>query len=137
MAAPSTRAAPAMRSYLIGLALALALTAIPFALVAAHALPRTAMLAVIAVAALVQVVVHLRFFLHLGLRRSAPETLATVAFAVVLILIMFGGTLWIMFDLNRRMQVGQAAPTRIVADMGRVPVACRGSVTSAFCAGSR
>jgi cytochrome o ubiquinol oxidase operon protein cyoD len=136
MAEPSTRAAPAMRSYLVGLVLALVLTALPFALVAAHALSRTATLAVIAAAALVQVLVHLRFFLHLGLRRSAPETLATVAFAAVLIGIMFGGTLWIMFDLNRRMDVGQAVSARTVADAAP-PVACRKPLTSASCAGSR
>lgn len=137
MAEPSTPAAPAMRSYLIGLALALVLTAIPFALVAAHALSRGATVAVIAVAALVQVLVHLRFFLHLGLRRSAPETLATVAFAAVLIGIMFGGTLWIMFDANRRMEVGQAVSVRAVADMGQPPTVCRAALTSASCEGSR
>jgi cytochrome o ubiquinol oxidase operon protein cyoD len=52
--------APGLTSYLTGFALALILTAIPFALVATAALPRLPMLMVIAVAAVIQVLVHLR-----------------------------------------------------------------------------
>ncbi|MEK9662825.1 MAG: cytochrome C oxidase subunit IV family protein, partial [Alphaproteobacteria bacterium] len=62
---------PSHRSYLTGLVLALILTAIPFGLVAAKALPAAATYGAIAVAALVQIVVHLRFFLHLGFRQIA------------------------------------------------------------------
>jgi cytochrome o ubiquinol oxidase operon protein cyoD len=91
------------KTYLIGLGLALVLTAIPFGVVAAHALPNTSALAVIAGAAIVQVVVHLRFFLHLGLKRSSQENLLVLCFTVVLIVIMAGGSIWIMLDLNRRM----------------------------------
>jgi cytochrome o ubiquinol oxidase operon protein cyoD len=90
--------------YLIGIVLALTLTAIPFALVAMGTLPRGTTLAVILVAAIIQILVHLRFFLHIGL--STPrENLIALAFAAVLILIMVGGTLWIMFDLYNRMMV--------------------------------
>ena len=92
------------RPYLIGIVLALTLTAIPFALVAMGTLPRETTLAVILVAAVIQILVHLRFFLHIGL--STPrENLIALAFAVVLIFIMVGGTLWIMFDLYNRMMV--------------------------------
>ena len=61
-----------IRPYLIGLGLALILTAIPFALVATHALPRLTTLVIIAIAAVVQIVVHLGFFLHIGFR-STPR----------------------------------------------------------------
>lgn len=94
-----------VKPYLIGLALAVILTAIPFALVATHALPRPATLVVIAVAAVLQILVHLRFFLHIGLRSTPRENLLAMAFAAVLILLMLGGTFWIMFDLYRRMMV--------------------------------
>jgi cytochrome o ubiquinol oxidase operon protein cyoD len=92
-----------IRPYLIGLALALLLTAIPFALVATHALPRLTTLVVIAIAAVIQVLVHLRFFLHLSLRSTPQENLIALAFAAVLIVLMVGGTLWIMFNLHHRM----------------------------------
>jgi cytochrome o ubiquinol oxidase operon protein cyoD len=90
-------------AYLLGFALALALTIIPFALVASGALPKSQMLAVIALAAVLQILVHLRYFLHLDLTSTPSETLLTIAFAAVLILIMLGGSFWIMSDLHHRM----------------------------------
>ena len=90
--------------YLIGIVLAVILTAIPFGLVATGALSKSTTIGVIVAAALIQIVVHLRFFLHIGL--STPrENLVAIAFACVLIFIMVGGTLWIMFDLYNRMMV--------------------------------
>jgi cytochrome o ubiquinol oxidase operon protein cyoD len=92
-----------LRSYLTGLGLALVLTAIPFALVSFGLLHRTPALLVIAAAAVVQILVHLRYFLHLDLTHTPRENLLALCFAAVLICIMIGGSLWIMFDLHRRM----------------------------------
>ena len=61
------------------------------------------MLAVIATAAIVQVVVHLKYFLHLSLTDTPRESLLALCFAAVLVFIMIGGSLWIMFDLHHRM----------------------------------
>ena len=94
-----------IRPYLIGLAAALILTAIPFALVAMGSLPKHTTLVIIAVAALAQILVHLRFFLGLGFDSTPGENLIALAFATVLICIMVGGSLWIMFDLYARMMV--------------------------------
>lgn len=101
----TTRSGPGLRSYLTGFVLALVLTLIPFGLVAADALSRQPALIVIAIAALLQVLVHLRFFLHLNLSTTPRENVLAIAFAAVLIFIMIGGSLWIMFDLNERMMV--------------------------------
>jgi cytochrome o ubiquinol oxidase subunit IV len=92
-----------VRTYLIGLALALILTAIPFALVFTAALPRGPMLALIAVAAVIQVLVHLRYFLHLDLTSTPRENLLAILFAAILIVLMVGGSFWIMLDLGHRM----------------------------------
>ena len=91
------------RSYLTGFALALVLTAIPFALVAAGMLPAVPALTVIAVAAVIQILVHLHYFLHLDLTSTPRENLLAIAFAAILIFMMIGGSLWIMFDLHHRM----------------------------------
>jgi cytochrome o ubiquinol oxidase operon protein cyoD len=91
------------KSYLVGFALALVLTAIPFALVAANPLPRSTTLIVIGVAAAIQILVHLRYFLHLDLATTPRENLFALLFAAILIFIMIGGTFWIMFDLQHRM----------------------------------
>jgi cytochrome o ubiquinol oxidase subunit IV len=101
----SSHSGPTPRTYLTGFALALVLTVIPFGLVAFGTLPRGATLAVIAAAALIQVLVHLRYFLHLDLSTTPRENILAIAFAVVLIAIMVGGSLWIMFDLHYRMWV--------------------------------
>jgi cytochrome o ubiquinol oxidase subunit IV len=92
-----------IRPYLIGLGLALLLTAIPFALVATHALPRLTTLVIIAIAAVIQILVHLVFFFHFGFRSTPLENLIAMAFATVLIVFMVGGTLWIMSDVYHRM----------------------------------
>jgi cytochrome o ubiquinol oxidase operon protein cyoD len=91
------------KPYLIGFALAVLLTAVPFGLVAAGALAPGATLVVIAILAIVQILVHLRYFLHLDLRSSPRENLLALVFAAVLIVIMVGGSLWIMFNLHARM----------------------------------
>jgi cytochrome o ubiquinol oxidase operon protein cyoD len=92
-----------LTSYLTGFALALVLTAIPFALVATHLLPRSLTLVVIAVAAILQVLVHLRYFLHMDLTTTPRENLVAILFAAVLIFIMVGGSFWLMLDLHHRM----------------------------------
>ncbi len=94
------------RPYLVGFVLALALTALPFGLVAARLLPPGLTFIAIAVAAVVQIAVHLRFFLRLGLRAAARDKLLTLCFAAILIAILMGGSIWIMFDLHYRMMGG-------------------------------
>ena len=92
------------RSYVTGYVLALVLTVIPFAVVWAGWLGAGAAVAVIVVAAIVQVCVHLYYFLHIDLRSTPTENLLALAFAGVLIFLMVGGTLWIMIDLHYQMR---------------------------------
>ena len=99
--APHTR--NGYRAYLTGFVLAVVLTAIPFGLVWAKALPAATLLPVIAVLAAVQMVVHFRYFLHFGLRSTPWEDRLASGLAVVLIVIMVLGTLWVINDLDLRM----------------------------------
>ena len=92
-----------LRPYLIGFALALILTAIPFALVATNPLPKLTTLIIIGVAAAIQVLVHLRYFLHLDPTSTPRENLVAIVFTAILIFLMVGGSFWIMFDLHNRM----------------------------------
>ena len=103
MQAPTDLADVPQRPYVTGFVFALVLTGIPFGLVVAELLPRFPTLVVIAILALVQVVVHLRYFLHIDLKSTPRDNLLALGFAAVLIFIMVGGTLWIMLDLNARM----------------------------------
>lgn len=92
-----------LRSYLVGFGLALALSIIPFAVVAWEGLSSTSTLWIIAALALVQIVVHFRFFLHIDLSRQKRDDLQLILFSVLLVIIMVGGTIWIMFNLRMRM----------------------------------
>jgi cytochrome o ubiquinol oxidase operon protein cyoD len=91
-----------IKPYLVGAVLALVLTAIPFGLIAAHALRPMEIFIVIGAAAIAQVVVHLRYFLRLDLKPSWQNNLVALCFAAVVLVILLGGALWIMFALNYR-----------------------------------
>ena len=93
-----------IKPYLVGVVLALVITGIPFGLVAARVLRPIQIFVVVGAAAIAQVVVHLRYFLHLDLKLSSQNKLIALCFAAVVLLILVGGTLWIMFDVDYRMQ---------------------------------
>jgi cytochrome o ubiquinol oxidase operon protein cyoD len=92
------------RSYAWGVGLALLLTLVPFALVHWTAIPRFPLLIVIAAFALVQMLVHLRCFLHIGLGQKR-EDLQLIVFSALLLTIMVAGTIWIMASLAARMMM--------------------------------
>jgi cytochrome o ubiquinol oxidase operon protein cyoD len=92
-------------SYVAGFVLAVVLTAIPFYLVFTHSMSPVNTMYVIAVTAVLQILVHLRFFLHLNFATTPRENLLAIAFTAVLLSIMVGGSLWIMIDLHTRMAI--------------------------------
>lgn len=94
-----------LKPYLTGFVLAVVLTAIPFGVVATRALPFTTTFGVIVVAAIVQILVHLRYFLHLSFSRSNEWFLLSIVFTFLIIALMVGGTIWIMWDLNAEMMM--------------------------------
>lgn len=98
-----TGRAPTRGAYLKGLAYALVLTSIPFAIVGFKLLATLPSLIVIAVACLIQVGVHLRHFLHIDFVHTHRDNMAALLFTGFLIFIMVLGSLWIMFDLHGRM----------------------------------
>ena len=70
-----------------------------------HALPPGRTLLVIGAAAVLQILVHLRFFLHINFTTTPKENLLAISFTAVLIFLMVGGSLWIMIDLHQRMAI--------------------------------
>jgi len=91
------------RSYVIGLALALVLTTGAFLVVWLDWFSGTAALAALGLLALIQAVVHLRYFLHIDLQRSHRDDLMLILFTVLILLIMVSGTIWILYDQHVRM----------------------------------
>ncbi len=100
---PKDTARAEIRSYAIGFIASLLLTGGAFA---AHlsGLSASWKIALICAAALVQIVVHLRNFLHLSFSgEQSREDLLLVLFSVCLLAIMAGGTWYVMADLGERM----------------------------------
>ncbi len=89
-------------SYVWGISLALLLTLLPFALVHWGSMRGLSLLSVVGVIALAQMVVHFRFFLHIGWRQKR-EDLLLILFSTLLMVIMVAGTIWIMASLTMRM----------------------------------
>lgn len=96
---PQTHSA---KRLITGFILALLLTFIAFTAVWTMAFPVELTFGIIAASALLQVGVHLHYFLGID-SRTPIENILAMSFAGVLIFLMVGGTLWIMFDLYERM----------------------------------
>ena len=94
---------PGLQRYITGLVLAILLTAVPFTAVGFHLLSSGTALGLIAVCAIIQVVVHLYYFLHIDFRSTPAANMFFLIFAAILIFLMVGGSLWIMSDLHHRM----------------------------------
>lgn len=94
---------PEFITYITGYASALVLTGAAFGFVQWRVLAVQSTLGLVFGLALVQIIVHFRFFLHVSLKRSAREDLQLVLFSTLIILLMVGGTLVILFNLYARM----------------------------------
>ena len=92
-----------LKSYLTGFVLSLILTAIPFSLVMSGTWSAAATLAAIFTAGLLQILVHLHYFLHLDISSAARWNVLALIFTLLIMILFVGGTLWIMSSLNYRM----------------------------------
>jgi cytochrome o ubiquinol oxidase operon protein cyoD len=95
------------RGYLTGFALSVVLTAIPFALVMTGVIADPRVTAGIVMAfALVQIVVHMVYFLHMNGRSEGGWTLMALIFTVIIVVIALAGSLWVMYHMNINMMPG-------------------------------
>jgi cytochrome o ubiquinol oxidase subunit IV len=91
-------------SYLTGFGLSVVLTAVPFWLVMSGALGSTqATVLAIMGFALVQIVVHMVYFLHMNTRSQGGWTMMALIFTLILVVIALSGSLWVMYHLNVNM----------------------------------
>lgn len=92
------------QSYMRGFVLSVILTAIPFFLVMARPIESAGYTAaIVLVCALIQILVHMIYFLHMTPKAEGGWLLLSTAFTIVLVVITLAGSLWIIFHLNRNM----------------------------------
>jgi cytochrome o ubiquinol oxidase operon protein cyoD len=89
--------------YVIGLALAILLTVASFAVVYTHLIWEPAIPAALVVLAIAQMGVHLVFFLHLTTAPDNTNNVLALAFGVLIVALVIGGSIWIMDHLNQNM----------------------------------
>lgn len=105
--------------YMTGFVLSVILTAIPFWLVMAKVIAdRNTAVLVLGGFAVIQILVHMVFFLHMNGKIEGGWTMLSTIFTVVFVAIAIAGTLWVMFHMNANMMpdhpqiapAGQQAP---------------------------
>jgi len=92
-----------LKDYVLGLIAALVLTLAAFGVAIFTNFSTPTKVVSIAVLALIQVVVHFRYFLHVSLEKGRREDLHLILFTALIIFLMVAGTLWILFNLEGRM----------------------------------
>lgn len=106
-------------TYVAGFVLSVVLTIIAYVLVVNQAIPdRTVLIGAIIGLAVVQFVVQMVFFLHLG-RESRPRwNLVVFSFMLMVLFILVLGTLWIMNGLEYNMAPPEEIERSIIEDEG-------------------
>ena len=92
-----------VKSYLIGFMLSVLLTGIPFWAVMTHHFDKSITLAIVLVLAIVQIVVHLKYFLHLDFSTEGRLSTFSFLFTAMIIVMVVGLSVWIIFSANAMM----------------------------------
>ncbi|MEA2920665.1 MAG: cytochrome o ubiquinol oxidase subunit [Bradyrhizobium sp.] len=89
--------------YLTGLGLALLLTITSFFIAGTDLVWQPSIPVALIVLAIAQMGVHLVFFLHITTEPDNTNNVLALAFGVLIVLLVIGGSLWIMANLNHNM----------------------------------
>jgi cytochrome o ubiquinol oxidase operon protein cyoD len=92
-----------LRTYVIGLALAVLLTVMSFWLPVSGLVWAPGIPVALVVFAVAQMGVHLVFFLHITTGPDNTNNVLALAFGVLIVFLVIGGSIWIMDHLNHNM----------------------------------
>jgi cytochrome o ubiquinol oxidase operon protein cyoD len=114
-----------VRSYVTGFILSLILTLAAYLVVVHELFSEWTLIAALATLAVTQLIVQLVYFLHLG-RESRPHwNLTVMSFALMVVVIVVFGSLWIMQNIQYNHVHGGTAPADteefIIRDEGYEP----------------
>ena len=111
-------------SYITGYVLSTFLTLTTYVLVSIHVHHNhgypsdTFMIIILPILAVVQMFVQMILFLHLGRDKKQKWNSYTFVFALITVLIIVGGSLWIMSNLNYRMMYSPKAINQYLHNEG-------------------
>ena len=102
-----------LSDYVKGFVLSVILTAIPFLLVMGKMISdKKITVAVVLAFAALQVIVHMRYFLHLTGKAEGGWKILSLIFTVTLLVIMFSGSVWVMYHLDTNMMPASMSSMR-------------------------
>ena len=97
------RIGPRLLGYVIGLGLAILFTATSFFVAGTDLVWQPSIPVAIIVLAIAQMGIHLVFFLHITTGADNTNNVLALAFGVLIVMLVIGGSLWIMANLNQNM----------------------------------
>jgi cytochrome o ubiquinol oxidase operon protein cyoD len=97
------RIGPRLVGYLIGLGLSILLTGTSFFIAGTDLVWQPSIPVAICVLAIAQMGVHLVFFLHITTGADNTNNILALAFGLLIVFLVVGGSLWIMGHLNHNM----------------------------------
>lgn len=92
-----------VKSYLIGFVLSVVLTAIPFWMVMTANFSKATTFYSVITLAMVQIVVHLKYFLHLDFSLRGRLNTFAFLFTALIIIMVVGLSIWIIYSANAMM----------------------------------
>lgn len=92
-----------LKSYVVGFALSLILTVLSFGCVMSGAVPQHLVVPGIVVFCVIQLLVQLVFFLHMGTAPEQRDNLSIGVFSLLIIAIVVVGSIWVMHNMNAYM----------------------------------
>jgi cytochrome o ubiquinol oxidase operon protein cyoD len=104
------------KGYMTGFVLSVILTAIPFWVVMGNVFDKSSTTAMVVLGfAVVQIVVHMIYFLHMDAKAEHGWSMLALIFTIVVVVITLSGSLWVMYHMNHNMMPG------MMHDMHKVP----------------
>jgi cytochrome o ubiquinol oxidase operon protein cyoD len=94
---------PRLLGYVIGLGLAILLTATSFFIAGTDLVWQPSIPVALVVLAIAQMGVHLVFFLHITTDPDNTNNVMALAFGLLIVFLVVGGSIWIMDHLNQNM----------------------------------
>jgi cytochrome o ubiquinol oxidase operon protein cyoD len=97
------RIGPRLLGYAFGFGLAVLLTAISFFIAGTNLVWQPSIPVALIVLAIAQMGVHLVFFIHITTDPDNTNNILALAFGLMIVFLVVGGSLWIMSHMNQNM----------------------------------
>ncbi|QCI17271.1 cytochrome o ubiquinol oxidase subunit IV [Buchnera aphidicola (Aphis helianthi)] len=94
-----------VQSYIYGFLFSMLLTIIPFLIVINQYFSDSISRLIVVFCALLQIIIHFIYFLHLNSIQKNYWYLASLLFVLIIMFIVVFGSIWIMFNLNHHVMI--------------------------------